>query len=451
VSPLFASWFLPRASDILTKRTTEVFGMRPPPPTYALVNGWYFFAPLGAGGVRTLLGGLLRKPRVFLLAKRAADDPVAGIPPLVDPFRRAYEDDLAPRHRALAAEHLGHDPTDLIDYVDRACVLHGDLMFNMTFVGGSAWKIEAALARFFRKHCRGIEGAPHELVAALAPVEPSAAHHACSLDWVHPTAGELGLAGIKTPVRGDAEVRRETLERACVERLPPKRRVGFEKLLELARQYARLREAQAHDLTLAWPNVRTALRRLGEKACASGTIASVDDVFWLRREELDDALAGKARLQRRVAERRATWERQRKLAPPLVLGKMPGFMQSMFDGLARDLRGDDVQCGDSTIVGMPASAGRATGKVRLVRSAEDFHRLSDGEVLVAPTTAPAWTPLFSRAVAVITDGGSIAAHASLVAREYGIPAVVGTVDATLRLHDGQLVTVDGTVGRVDLL
>jgi rifampicin phosphotransferase len=147
VSPLFASWFLPRASDILTKRTTEVFGMRPPPPTYALVNGWYFFAPLGAGGVGTLLAALVRKPRVFLLAKRAADDPVAGVPLLVEPYRRAYEDDLAPRHRALAAEHLGRAPAELIDYVERACVLHGDLMFNITFVGGSAWKIEAALAR----------------------------------------------------------------------------------------------------------------------------------------------------------------------------------------------------------------------------------------------------------------------------------------------------------------
>jgi pyruvate,water dikinase len=195
--------------------------------------------------------------------------------------------------------------------------------------------------------------------------------------------------------------------------------------------------------------VRVAIRRLGEKACASGAISTVDDVFWLRREELDDALAGKRRLHREVAERRATWERQRKLAAPLVLGKVPGFMQSMFDALSRDLRGGNVD--DSTMVGMPASAGRATGKVRLVRSPEDFHRLMDGEVLVARTTAPAWTPLFARAVAVVTDGGSVAAHASLVAREYGIPAVVGTVDATQRLHDGQLVTVDGTMGRVALL
>ncbi len=451
ISPLFESWFLPRATDILIQRTTETFGMRPRPPTYAVVNGWYFFAPLGSGGVGTVVRALLRKPRVFMRLKRASDDPVAGVPIVVDPFRRAYDDDLAPRHRALAAEQLGTDPDRLIDYVDRACTLHGDLMFSITFVGGSAWKIEAALARFFRKHCRGVDGAPHELVAALAPVEPSAAHHVCSLDWIHPTAGELGLAGITTPVRGDAKLRRETLERACLEQLSPKLRAKFEPLLEMARQYARLREAQAHDLTLAWPNVRTAIRRLGEAACAAGAIASADDVFWLRREELDDALAGTRPLHRDVATRCATWERQRKLAPPLRIGKLPGFMQSMFDALTRDLRGDTIETTDSTIVGMPASAGRATGKVRLVRSPADFDRLLDGEVLVAPTTAPAWTPLFARAVAVVTDGGSVAAHASLVAREYGIPAVVGASDATQRLHDGQLVCVDGTLGRVDLL
>ena len=74
----------------------------------------------------------------------------------------------------------------------------------------------------------------------------------------------------------------------------------------------------------------------------------------------------------------------------------------------------------------------------------------DGEVLVARLTAPAWTPLFGRAAAVVTDGGTLAAHASLVAREYGIPTVVGAGDATLRLRDGQTVTVDGGAGTVEL-
>jgi pyruvate,water dikinase len=81
---------------------------------------------------------------------------------------------------------------------------------------------------------------------------------------------------------------------------------------------------------------------------------------------------------------------------------------------------------------------------------EEFSRLQPGDVLVSPATTPAWTPLFQRAVAVVTDVGSLVAHASLVAREYGIPAVVGTGDATTRLRDGQIVTVDGARGFVDV-
>ena len=103
---------------------------------------------------------------------------------------------------------------------------------------------------------------------------------------------------------------------------------------------------------------------------------------------------------------------------------------------------------EDAIVGQPASPGRATGPVRIIHGPGDFDRFQPGEVLVARATAPAWTPLFARAVAVVTDGGTLAAHASLVAREYGIPAVVATGDATTRLADGQVVTVDGGAGTV---
>jgi len=105
---------------------------------------------------------------------------------------------------------------------------------------------------------------------------------------------------------------------------------------------------------------------------------------------------------------------------------------------------------EGALRGEPASPGRASGPVRVVHGAEDFDRFRQGEVLVARATAPAWTPLFSRAVAVVTDGGSLAAHASLVAREFGIPAVVAVGDATLRLSDGQIVTVDGSAGLVEV-
>jgi pyruvate,water dikinase len=87
--------------------------------------------------------------------------------------------------------------------------------------------------------------------------------------------------------------------------------------------------------------------------------------------------------------------------------------------------------------------------VRVIRGPAEFEELRDGEILVAPLTAPAWTPLFQRAAGVVTDVGSPAAHASIIAREFGIPAVVGCGDATARLRTGMRVTVDGGLGNVE--
>jgi len=96
--------------------------------------------------------------------------------------------------------------------------------------------------------------------------------------------------------------------------------------------------------------------------------------------------------------------------------------------------------------GIPASPGRATGPARIIHGLEDFDRLEPGDVLVAPVTAPAWTPLFERVAAVVTDTGGVAAHASIVAREYGLPAVVGVGNATATFRDGELLEVDGSAG-----
>jgi len=109
---------------------------------------------------------------------------------------------------------------------------------------------------------------------------------------------------------------------------------------------------------------------------------------------------------------------------------------------------DPLEASPDSVRGVPASPGRATGRARVVRSATEFDRLQAGEVLVCPVTTPSWTQLFERAAAVVTDVGSPASHASIIAREYGIPAVVGTTDGTSRIRDGELVTVDGGAGVV---
>lgn len=148
-----------------------------------------------------------------------------------------------------------------------------------------------------------------------------------------------------------------------------------------------------------------------------------------------------------VAARRAKREEQADLVPPLFVGRMHPMVKSMWGGYPR-LMGA-VPSDTALVSGTPASPGRATGSVRVLRSQDEFDELQAGEVLVAPLTAPAWTPLFNKAAAVVTDVGSAAAHAAIIAREYGIPAVVGCGDATAKLKTGMRVTVDGNTGNVE--
>jgi pyruvate,water dikinase len=107
--------------------------------------------------------------------------------------------------------------------------------------------------------------------------------------------------------------------------------------------------------------------------------------------------------------------------------------------------------GDVLLSGTPGSPGVAKGLVRVVRSSSEFGKLHSGEVLVAPYTNPAWTPLFQRAAAVVVDSGGATSHAAIVAREYGIPAVMGTTEGTQKLTDGRRVMVDGNRGHVTRL
>lgn len=104
--------------------------------------------------------------------------------------------------------------------------------------------------------------------------------------------------------------------------------------------------------------------------------------------------------------------------------------------------------GSALLTGTPASRGTATGTVRVIMGPEGFGELRAGEIMVCPYTNPSWTPLFQRAAAVVVDTGGMGSHTAIVAREYGIPAVMGTRTGTSVLADGDRVTVDGGTGRI---
>jgi len=111
---------------------------------------------------------------------------------------------------------------------------------------------------------------------------------------------------------------------------------------------------------------------------------------------------------------------------------------------------EEAQAGN-VLKGVPTSPGKVTAPARVLHNPEDYDQMRPGDVLVAGTTTPAWTPLFAMACAVVTDIGGPLSHGSIVAREYGIPAVMGTGVATKRIQNGQMITVDGNAGTVTVL
>jgi phosphoenolpyruvate synthase/pyruvate phosphate dikinase len=149
----------------------------------------------------------------------------------------------------------------------------------------------------------------------------------------------------------------------------------------------------------------------------------------------------------RVAERKATHEALRRVIPPPMLPPRKKYMG--FDMETWTPAAEGSQSG-GTLKGVAASTGRVTAPACVLHGPEDFDQMRPGDVLVAGTTTPAWTPLFTMASAVVTDIGGPLSHGSIVAREYGIPAVLGTGVATRRIKSGQTITVDGSKGIVVL-
>lgn len=211
------------------------------------------------------------------------------------------------------------------------------------------------------------------------------------------------------------------------------------RLVERARAGVAFREDSHYEFTRPLPILRAALDELGSRLAAAGVLEDAADIWHLRLEEveaLEEPVPTEAgrRLRDLVRARSA---RRKELAGVRMIDPRAVFP-------ARD-------AGDALVAGEPASGGRVSGPVRIIREPAEFGRLANGDILVCPYTNPSWTPLFQRAAAVVVDSGGIASHAAIVAREYGIPAIMGTADGTAVLRDGQRVTVDGDTGRVTSL
>lgn len=249
-----------------------------------------------------------------------------------------------------------------------------------------------------------------------------------------------------------AAERREQATQAMLKRLKGLRLKLFSKVIAPAQRYAPLREDGLADVGFGYPLLRQMLRELGRRFAEGGMIEKPDDIFWLKQDEVEQAADRLDRgetlscLSATIPQRQAIWRAAKRVAPPMSLLQLKFLGMDIQNIKTARSRGRD---GD-TLKGVAASPGSVTAPASVLHGPADFGQMKAGDVLVAAITTPAWTPLFARASAIVTDVGGPLSHGSIVAREYGIPAVLGTGAATRRIRSGQVITVDGSAGVVTL-
>jgi len=236
--------------------------------------------------------------------------------------------------------------------------------------------------------------------------------------------------------------RRQAAEQEVCRRLTPWRRPWFRATLRRTQAFSRLRENSKSYLVQLIDIGRLMALRAAHFLRQDGLLEDAEAIFYLRIEEVQTALRGAVQIEtvrHLIAQRRL--ERQRDAArqlPDLFVGERPLYAELL-------------PTQGPVLTGLPSSPGRVTGIARVLYSPQEGARLQPGEILVAPSTDPGWTPLFLLASGLVMETGGYLSHGAIVAREYGIPAVLNIPLATQRIPDGSSILLDGAQGVVHLL
>jgi pyruvate,water dikinase len=235
---------------------------------------------------------------------------------------------------------------------------------------------------------------------------------------------------------------REELEAECRRKLRnPIKRLIFNVSLRRSQRGSLVRENLKDAAVRFLGVIRLALLELGSRLRDRGVLADHDDIFFLGLDEIAPARSGEIEAAQLIAARRAEYDKNLTITPPqVVIGAFDpdDFVPDKFDETAK------------TLHGVAVSSGVAVGPARVILRASADERVQPGEILVAPFTDPGWTPYFIPAAAIVMDMGGILSHGSIVAREYGIPAVVNVGPATKIIKTGQMLRVDGDKGVVEI-
>ena len=203
-----------------------------------------------------------------------------------------------------------------------------------------------------------------------------------------------------------------------------------------------MREDCNFYLQARWPHIRRALALLGERLVGRGILDDPEEVHFVEHAELTGSLAtsgsgaSASSLAQVARGRMVTWQHQRDLSAPMQIGEKATILVGQWDEAT------------ATLAGNGASPGVATGPARVLLTADDAHRVRQGDVLILKAASPLYTPVMLIAGALVVEVGGGASHSSLIARELDLPAVVSATDATTRFADGDMLSVDGTRGTI---
>ena len=288
-------------------------------------------------------------------------------------------------------------------------------------------------------------------------------HQGYSLDFIEPTQEEdpSGLfASLKSMVRDKsyhpdnqkaktAKIRKEKYEEIS-KLLSGLEYWQFRYRWWLALKFNYIREEVAFYFGYTWSILRPMAFELNQRLVGASILKGNHDIFFLKTDEIADCISllesnkSTEKYIPLVEERINYREACKRHHPP---GTLPSYA-SKVDGISfkeTQRKNDD---NSNEMLGFPVSSGIITAKASVVTGPSEFDKMEPGTILVSPLTTPAWTQLFAHAVGLVTDIGSILAHGSIVAREYGIPAVLGVGNGTIRIKHGQTITIDGDAGTV---
>jgi pyruvate,water dikinase len=213
------------------------------------------------------------------------------------------------------------------------------------------------------------------------------------------------------------------------------------RMIERARTFNGYREYPKYGMISRYFVYKQALLEEAARLVAAGVLGEEEDIFFLRFDELEDVVRTSVVDTELIARRKDAYRTYAALTPPRVL-------TSDGESVAGSYRRDDLPPG--ALVGLPVSAGTVEGRARVVLDLADAD-LEPGDILVTAYTDPSWSPLFVAATGLVTEVGGLMTHGAVVAREYGLPAVVGVENATRLIQDGQRIRLDGTDGYIELL